>query len=110
MDAAPGEVAEHRADLGAGTVEAFVGVALPVGQVHPVVALEAAQLTVEPAEVLGPVDEHLDVVARGPRPAVAAAAVDLGGDVAALGRRQEPVVDTRCRIHPGGCSTPTSPA
>ena len=36
VDAAAGEVGEHRADLGARTVETLVGVALPVGEVHPV--------------------------------------------------------------------------
>ena len=89
---APGEVGEDLAQLGAGPVELLVGIALPIGEVDPVARLELAQLPVEPAEVLGPVDEHLDVVALGPRLAVAAAPIDLGGGVAPLVRGQEPVV------------------
>ena len=87
------QVGEHVADLGTGADEALVGVALPVGEVDPVVRSEGAEHLVEAGEVLGPVDQHLDAVALGPRRAVAATAVDLGGGVAAFVRREEPVVE-----------------
>src|SRR6478609_5015325 len=93
LDAALCEVAEDFGDLGAGPVEALVGVALPVREVHPVAALEAAQLTAEAAEVVRPVDEDLDVIPRRPSRAVGAAAVDPGRRIAAFPGSQEPLVE-----------------
>ena len=93
VHATPREIREDVGELGARSVETFVGIAFPVGQVHPVVPFEPAQLVVEPAEVLGPVDEHPHVVAFGPRRAVAPAAVDVGRWIPSFGGGQEPAVE-----------------
>ena len=73
-------------------------------KLHRVAAFETRQHRVQPAEVLGAVDVHVDVVALGPRAAVVATTVDRRGGIPALLRGEEPVFETqrtsfpRCRI------------
>ena len=52
-----GQLREHVADRGAGPGEQLVGIALPVGEVHPVAGAALAQHLVQPGEVLGAVDQ-----------------------------------------------------
>jgi hypothetical protein len=68
-------------------------IALPVGEVHVVAALERAQRVVQPAKVFGAVDEHFDTIALRPRGAVAASPVNRRRRVPALTRGQEPIVE-----------------
>ncbi len=94
------EVGEHVPERGARPDETLVGVTLPIGEVHPVIGADGAELVVEPSEVVRAVDEHLDAIAFGPRQAVGVATVDLGGRVAAFLSGEEPVVETHAHSVP----------
>jgi hypothetical protein len=87
------EIRQHISDRGTGAVEKFVGVALPVGEVQPVSRRARPDNLVQTDEVLRAVDQHLDAIAFAPGLAVAPAAVDIGGSIPALHRREEPFVE-----------------
>ena len=102
VHAAPREVGEHVADLGARAVEPLVGVALPVGEVDPVVPAEACRAPrSRRAKYSAPSTSTATWLPSVHAVAVAAPTVDLGGGVAALLRGQEPVVQPHDRSHYG---------
>ena len=98
-----------------GTGELLVGVALPVGEVHPVAGRGSSHSTsCRRAKYSAPSIEHPAVVALGPGGAVTVAAVELGGRVAPLrrGRGTSRRSGTRPKL-PGagerGCARPGAP-
>jgi hypothetical protein len=92
LDTAAGEVDQDPADLGARAVQELIGVAAPVGEVHPVAGLQPLERPEQAREIAAAMDQRIDLVAFGPGAAVAAAPVELRGRVAALRDGQEPIV------------------
>ena len=110
VHAATGQLGDHVADLGAGPRPVLVGVALPVGEVHPVAGLGVAQSTwCSRREVLDPVDQDGAVVALGPSRAVTVTTIDLGRGIAAFRRGQEPVVEVHAPEASGIRRAPARP-
>src|SRR6476661_3330026 len=58
VHATPCEIGEHIAHGGPWPGKAFVGIAFPIGEVHPIASTQLDERAVEAAVVRGAVDQH----------------------------------------------------
>ena len=100
MHTTPREVGEHVSDRGSRSGETFVGVALPIGEVDPVVTPQRLERREQACVVGRAVDEDLDPVPGAP-PRGARATVDDRLRVLALAGGEEPFVETHRDELPG---------
>src|SRR5439155_4474569 len=92
VDASPGELAEHAADLGARPRQRLVGVSTPIGEHDEVSRFQLLKALVEALEVVAAVHERPDRVPLRPGGVAGVAAVEVGVRVPSLVRREEPVI------------------
>src|SRR5438034_8449468 len=78
LDTASGCVAQDLTDLGRRAVQAFVPIASPIGEVHPVAVAQRGDRVAQAGEVRGAVDERIRAVPLGPRHPRRLRAVDPG--------------------------------
>ncbi len=84
---------QHVGHLGPGTRQQLVGIAFDTAHEHRVTRSSRPQRQVQADVVLGPVDQHIGLVAFCPRNP-AATPVDRGAGVASLSRGEEPVIQS----------------
>jgi hypothetical protein len=95
VDTAGSEAGEHAADFGARAVEKLVGVSFPVGEPDTAARGQPVERPMQTPVVLGAVDEDFDMVARGPRGAVAVQSIDRSVRVPSFNGGEEPVREGR---------------
>jgi hypothetical protein len=91
LHAAARKLREHATHLSAWPIKAHVGVAFPVGEVHPITGTEPAEHTMQPAEVLLAIDQYFNPVPDAPRGPVRAPLIDQAAEIAALVPGQKPI-------------------
>ena len=107
VHAAPGEVASTVPISVPGPSSRSSGSPSPIGEVHPVAALERRQLVVEPAEVLGPVDEDLDALPSvHARPSPRRRSIAVAALPRSAGVRNQSSTTVPASIRCAVCSTP----